>query len=135
VIVVQEGARGLIRYSPEELQKYIGELTGVRPDIIGTRDISRRPKDEALLVVGGPEANDLVRKAAEAGINTIAGTGLYWESCYIEHIPPEFTLSRRLMGLSPFGRLPDAFAMFTSLSVDIVGEKSVCSQCRVSGYA
>jgi alpha-glucuronidase len=42
-------------------------LTGVRPDIVGPRDVSVRTKDEDLLLVGGPEANELVRKAAQAG--------------------------------------------------------------------
>jgi hypothetical protein len=67
VIVLQNGAQGLYRHSAEELQKYIGRLTGVRPEIVGPQDISGRPKDEALLVVGGPEANELAKKAAEAG--------------------------------------------------------------------
>ena len=38
-----------------------------RPDIVGPRDVSVRTKDEDLLLVGGPEANELVRKAAQAG--------------------------------------------------------------------
>src|ERR1700682_6737492 len=45
VIVLQDGAQGLYRHSAEELQKYIGQLTGVRPDIVGPRDVSGRPKD------------------------------------------------------------------------------------------
>jgi tetratricopeptide (TPR) repeat protein len=67
VIVVGEGARGLCRYSAEELQKYIGQLTGVRPMIVAARDVSKQPKDSALLLIGGPESNELVEKAAEAG--------------------------------------------------------------------
>ncbi len=67
VIVLQNGAQGLYRHSAEELQKYIGRLTGVRPEIVGSGDISGRPKDEVLLVVGGPEANELAKKAAQAG--------------------------------------------------------------------
>src|SRR5438105_15569565 len=47
VIVLQNGAAGLNRRSAEELQKYIGQLTGVRPDIISQRDISGRPKTDA----------------------------------------------------------------------------------------
>src|SRR5207248_5439217 len=67
VIVLQNGAAELNRRSAEELQKYIGQLTGVRPDIISQRDISGRPKTDALIVVGGPEANELVKQAAQAG--------------------------------------------------------------------
>ena len=67
VIVLQDGAQGLYRHSAEELQKYIGQLTGVRPDIVGPKDVSGRPKDNALLLVGGPEANELVKQAAQGG--------------------------------------------------------------------
>ena len=67
VIVLQDGAQGLYRHAAEELQKYIGQLTGVRPDIVTPGEISGRPKDEVLLIVGGPEANTLTKQAAQAG--------------------------------------------------------------------
>ena len=71
VIVVDQGAKGLYRYSAEELRKYIGRLTGVQLDIISPRELSTRPRDEALLVVGGPDANPLVKMALDAGqLNT-----------------------------------------------------------------
>lgn len=68
VIVLHDGARGLYRYSAEELQKYVGQLTGVRPEIISPQDIAQQPQDAGLLLVGGPEANELVKKATQAGM-------------------------------------------------------------------
>ena len=38
-------------------------------------------------------------------------------------ITPEFPIPRNLVGRSPFGHLPDAFAMFTYPNVDIVGDE------------
>lgn len=67
VIVLPEGAQGLYRHSAEELQKYLGQLTGVRPEIVAPQDIAKQPKEIALLFVGGPEMNELVKKAAEVG--------------------------------------------------------------------
>ena len=67
VIVLQDGAQGLYRHAAEELQKYIGQLTGVRPDIVIPGEVSGRPKDEVLLIVGGPEANALTKQATQAG--------------------------------------------------------------------
>ena len=37
-------------------------------------------------------------------------------------IEPEFPIPRSLVGRSPFGRLPDGFAMFTYPNVDLVGD-------------
>jgi hypothetical protein len=65
-IVLEEGAPDLDRHSAEELQKYVGELTGAHLDIIAPREVSGRAKDEALLLVGGPAVNPLVKKAAPA---------------------------------------------------------------------
>jgi hypothetical protein len=66
-IVVQESAGNLYRHSATELQKYIGELTGVRPNIGEPTGIRDLPKDQVLILVGGPEANPLVKRAVAAG--------------------------------------------------------------------
>jgi hypothetical protein len=66
-IVVQPSAGDLSRHAAAEIQRYIGELTGVRPDIGEPTAIAGLPKDQALILVGGPEANPLVKKAVAAG--------------------------------------------------------------------
>ena len=66
-IVLEEGAPDLDGViPPRSCKKYVGELTGARLDIIAPREVSGRAKDEALLLVGGPAVNSLVKKAAPA---------------------------------------------------------------------
>ena len=67
VIVLSTTAQGLNRYAAEELQKYIGQVTGVQPEIVDSTAVAEQPKDVALILVGGPGANELVKKAANAG--------------------------------------------------------------------
>jgi hypothetical protein len=66
MIAVQQSAGDLPARCPRDT-KYIGELTGVRPDIGEPTAIADLPKDQVLILVGGPEANPLVKKAVTAG--------------------------------------------------------------------
>ena len=76
-IVVQQSAGDLYRHAAVELQKNLGELTGVRPDIAEPTAIASLPKDQVLILVGGPEANPLVKKAVAAG--QFDFRGLKWD--------------------------------------------------------
>jgi hypothetical protein len=67
VIVAPPGAGGLSSLAASELQRYIGELTGARPEIRQPAAIAALPKDEVLILVGGPAANPLVKQAATVG--------------------------------------------------------------------
>ena len=65
VIVLSGTAKGLYPLAAAELQKYIGLLTGAQPPIITPEEVASLESAQALLLVGGPEANPLVRKAVE----------------------------------------------------------------------
>src|SRR5580704_11811338 len=67
VIVAPQGAGGLSTLAVSELQKYIGMLAGVRPEIRDPAGIGGLPKDQVLSLGGGPDANPLVRQAAAGG--------------------------------------------------------------------
>ena len=49
VIVLSTTAQGLNRYAAEELQKYIGQVTGVQPEIVDSTAVAEQPKDVALI--------------------------------------------------------------------------------------
>ena len=66
-IVAPHNNQGLTSLAAHELQKYIGELTGARLEITDPSGTSAQAKDQVLILVGGPEANSLVQKAAGAG--------------------------------------------------------------------
>src|SRR6266446_4614605 len=66
VIVAPHGIGGAA-LAANELQKYIGQLTGVRLEGIDREAVAKQGKDQVLLLVGGPEANSLVKKAVAAG--------------------------------------------------------------------
>lgn len=66
-IIAPQGVGGLSALAASELQKYLGELTGARPEIVEPTAIAKLPKDQALILVGGPEVNPLVKKAVAAG--------------------------------------------------------------------
>ena len=67
-LIVVENQRGdLYRLAGEELQEYVGKLTGVRLRIAGPTEVSRHPKDQPLILIGGPDANSLVKEAVASG--------------------------------------------------------------------
>ncbi len=65
VIVLSGTAKGLYQLAAAELQKYIGMLTGAQPRIIASEEVANLETAQALLLVGGPDVNPLVRKAVE----------------------------------------------------------------------
>lgn len=66
-IVAPQGVGGLSALAVSELQKYIGELTGGRVEIVEPTAVGGLPKDQVLILVGGPEVNLLVKRAVAAG--------------------------------------------------------------------
>lgn len=67
VIVAPQGAGGLSFLAVSELQKYTEKLTGVTLPVSVPGTVGSVPKDQALILVGGPEVNSLVKQAAGAG--------------------------------------------------------------------
>jgi hypothetical protein len=66
-IVVEKNAGGLFLLAAGELQRYLGELTGGRPEITDPAGIPSLSKGHPLILVGGPDSNSLVKKAVAAG--------------------------------------------------------------------
>jgi len=65
--IVQGDAAGeLSKYAATELQKYLRLLSGAEVPIIAAAEVSSRPGQEALILVGSPAANPTVREAAQA---------------------------------------------------------------------
>jgi hypothetical protein len=63
--IVAGGKAGpLERFAAEELQKHIKTLSGAKLQIIAAGEAERLPKSHVLLLVGGPESNELVGRAA-----------------------------------------------------------------------
>jgi hypothetical protein len=62
--VIVAGQSSFYQFAAHELMRYVEALSGAKLEII-TPDAARRiPKDQAWILVGGPDANDLVREAA-----------------------------------------------------------------------
>jgi hypothetical protein len=70
--LVQRGqARGVIvagnssfdQFTARELGRYFEALSGAKIEIVSPDAARRIPKDQTLILVGGPDANDLVREA------------------------------------------------------------------------
>src|SRR5262249_14546868 len=66
-IVVEKNAGGLFLLAASELQRYLGELTGGRPEIADPAGNPILSKGHPLILVGGPDSNSLVKKAVAAG--------------------------------------------------------------------
>ena len=67
LIVVESQRGGLYRLAGRDLQKYIAKLTGARLPIVEPTEVSRHPIDRPQILIGGPEANRLVKKAVGSG--------------------------------------------------------------------
>ena len=63
-IVLGQGASLAYRFAATELQRYIRVLSGTEVEIIPDSQVSSRPKQETLLIVGGPAVNSVVTNAA-----------------------------------------------------------------------
>jgi hypothetical protein len=67
LIVVGNHASPSDRFVAKELQRYIEMLSGAKLAVISADDVSRQAKGLSLLLVGGPEGNELVGDAAHRG--------------------------------------------------------------------
>jgi len=67
VIVVGNHAGASDRFVAGELQRYIEMLSGAKLEVITAGEASRQAKGLSLLLVGGPQANELVGDAAHRG--------------------------------------------------------------------
>ena len=67
LIVVDDQREGLYRLAGKDLQKYIAKLTGAQVPIVGPTEVSRHPIDRPQILIGGPEANSLVKRAVDSG--------------------------------------------------------------------
>jgi hypothetical protein len=62
--VIVAGNSSFNQFTARELVRYIEALSGAKLEIVSPDAARRIPKDQALILVGGPDANDLVREAA-----------------------------------------------------------------------
>jgi hypothetical protein len=67
VIVARKDDGGLSSFAARELQKYVGELTGGLPNVVEPTFLPKLPKDEVVILVGGPAINPLVKEAEMTG--------------------------------------------------------------------
>jgi hypothetical protein len=64
VIVVGDNSSPSDRFVAGELQRYIEMLSGAKLDIVLAKGVGIQAKGKSLLLVGGADANELVRRAA-----------------------------------------------------------------------
>ncbi|MGH2639671.1 MAG: alpha-glucuronidase family glycosyl hydrolase, partial [Rhabdochlamydiaceae bacterium] len=67
-IVVGNNAGSFDHFVAEELQRYLKLLSGATLPIISADGVGLQEKGKSLLLVGGPESNEMVRKAAARGL-------------------------------------------------------------------
>ncbi len=84
LIVVGDNASLSDRFVAGELQKYIERLSGAKLGIASPRDLSHWPKSQSLLLVGGPDTNELVRRASGHRLANFGG--LKAEGYLLRHI-------------------------------------------------
>lgn len=90
VIVVDDAAGPFYRFVGDELRKYIAKLSGVWPDIVRPDAVAKQPAAVHLILVGGPEANPLVRDAAKASaitFNSLKPEGFVLKSVQVARRP------------------------------------------------
>jgi len=57
----------------QELQRYLEAFSGVKLEIVTPEEARKRPKDWGWILVGGPQANELVREAASKKLVNFEG--------------------------------------------------------------
>lgn len=62
--VIVSGTGQLNQFAASEVQRYIEAFTGAKLEIVTPEEARRRPSSVAWVLVGGPQANELVRAAA-----------------------------------------------------------------------
>jgi hypothetical protein len=67
------GNGSFYRFVGEELQRYFERFTGSKLEILGLEEARRRPRDLALVLVGGPQTNALVREATAKKLVSFEG--------------------------------------------------------------
>jgi hypothetical protein len=73
LIVVGNHARPFDRFVAGELQRYIEMLSGAKLAVVTADEASGKAKSLSLLLVGGPEGNELVGEAARRGQVNFSG--------------------------------------------------------------
>jgi hypothetical protein len=73
LIVVGNHARPFDRFVAGELQRYIEKLSGAKLEVVTADEVSGNAKGLSLLLVGGPEGNELVGEAARRGQVSFSG--------------------------------------------------------------
>jgi|SRR5438034_6579296 len=65
-VVVEPKAGEFYGIVGQEIQRYIATLTGASPAIVAPDQVTSLDHGQVLILVGGPEANPLVKKAETA---------------------------------------------------------------------
>ena len=65
-IVVDPSSGDFCRFAGQEIQRYVGAVAEAYPAIVTPAEVPSLPKQQALILVGGPAANLLVREAMTA---------------------------------------------------------------------
>ncbi len=68
VIVIGDHAGASDRFVAGELQRYVEMLSGAKLAVVTTSDAARQARGLSLLLVGGPQANEMVGEAAHHGL-------------------------------------------------------------------
>ncbi len=61
------------RFVGQEVQRYFEAFSGVKLEIVTPEEARKRPKDWGWILVGGPQANELVREAASRKLVNFEG--------------------------------------------------------------
>ena len=72
-IVVDPSSGDFYRFAGQEIQRYVRTIAQAYPAIVTPAEVPSLPKQQALILVGGPTANPLVREAMTAKLANFEG--------------------------------------------------------------
>lgn len=129
LIAVGDNASPSDRFVAGELQRYIETLSRAKLEIVSSREASRQAKGKSLLLVGGPESNELVRQAANRG--QVNFQGLKPEGYILRRISLEGRPSLVVGGNDEAGTMYAAYDLLERLGFVFLLTKDILPQKEV----
>lgn len=139
LVLVLDGkaADGFYRFVGQELQKYVGRLTGTTPEIIDPSHLEQHSQNGIPILIGGPDVNPLTRAAVNAG--QVSFQGLKPEGFILKSIEVKGTPALIIGGNDEAGTMYGAYdwlerqGIVFQLSGDILPEQT--STLSTAGFS
>jgi hypothetical protein len=129
LIVVGDNASPSDRFVAGELQRYIELLSGAKLAIASPQVMSGQARGKSLILVGGPESNDLVRRAANH--RQVNFAGLKPEGYILRHIRLEGRPTLVVGGNDESGTMYAAYDLLERLGFVFLLTQDILPQKRV----